>query len=95
MASRLLNVRLDPDRLRKARRLRAAGVVLSDLVREAIDARFDAIGQPITARGVAAAIAGILERYPDPTGLPASSYDVHVAAAARAAVLGQLARRPR
>jgi hypothetical protein len=95
MASHLINVRLDHDRLRKARRLRSAGVVLSDLVREAIDARFDAIGRPLTARGVAAAIAGILERYPDPTALPASSYNVHVAADARAAVLGRLARRPR
>jgi len=95
MASRLLNVRLDPDRLRKARRLRAAGVVLSDLVREAIDARFEAIGRPVTARGVAATIAGILDRYPDPAGLPASSYDVHEASAARAAIRRRLAGRPR
>jgi hypothetical protein len=94
MASRLLNVRLDADRQRKARRLRATGVVLSDLVREAIDARFEAIGQPVSARGVAATITGILDRYPDPVGLPASSYDVHEASAARAAVRRRLAGRP-
>ena len=37
MTSRLVNVRLDEERLRKAQTLRESGVALSDLVREAID----------------------------------------------------------
>lgn len=42
MKKRLVNVRLDEEHLRKARMLRQSGVILSDLVREAIDTRFDA-----------------------------------------------------
>jgi hypothetical protein len=95
MASRLLNVRLDRDRLRKARRLRDTGVVLSDVVREAIDARFEALDRPITARDATRAMARILEQYPEPADLPARSYDVHDSRASRAAIGRVLTRRPR
>ena len=44
MSSRLVNVRLDAERLRKARKLRERGVRLSDVVREAIDKRFLQLG---------------------------------------------------
>jgi hypothetical protein len=37
----LVNVRLDEERLRKVQTLRKSGVAISDLVREAIDERFD------------------------------------------------------
>jgi hypothetical protein len=37
MSSRLVNVRLDEQRIRKTRKLRAGGIALSELVREAID----------------------------------------------------------
>ena len=40
MSARLINVRLDAGRLRKALALRKSGVALSDVVREAIDERF-------------------------------------------------------
>lgn len=40
MSSRLVNVRLEAHRLRKAQALRDRGVRLSDVVREAIDERF-------------------------------------------------------
>ena len=43
MTSRLVNVRLDADRLRKVGRLRERGVAMSDLVRQAIDERFEAL----------------------------------------------------
>ena len=45
MSSRLVNVRLDADRLRKAQTLRARGMALSDVVREAIDERFAALSE--------------------------------------------------
>jgi hypothetical protein len=40
MSSRLINVRLDAERLRTAQTLREHGVALSDVVRKAIDERF-------------------------------------------------------
>ena len=95
VASRLLNVRLDDERVRKARRLRARGVALSDVVREAIDARYDALDQPMTGREAAATIARILDQHPDPVNAPARPYDVHDAAAARAAISHALKRRTR
>jgi hypothetical protein len=92
MGSRLVNVRLDPDRIRKARQLRARGVALSDIVRQAIDERFAAT-EPPSASDVPGLIRGIFEEFPDPPGLPERSYDVHNRRAARAAVLRKL-RRP-
>ena len=41
MPSHLVNVRLDDNYVRKARRLRQSGVVLSEVVRAAIDQRFN------------------------------------------------------
>ena len=93
--SRLLNVRLDEHRLRKARRLREQGVPLSDLVREAIDARFEAFERSVSVPDVAAAIARIHEEHPDPPGLPARTYDVHDRAASRRAIVRRLKRRQR
>jgi hypothetical protein len=60
-----MNVRLDEERLRKVRRLREHGVAISDLVREAIDERFEALRRPRDARDVRAFIARLLERHPD------------------------------
>jgi len=89
MSSRLVNVRLDPERLRKARTLRERGVSLSDVVREAIDERF----QILQRRGnpdVKILIRKLFEQYPDPPGLPPRGYDVHDRAAARRAILRKL-----
>jgi len=93
--SRLVNVRLDEHRVRKARRLRETGIRLSDVVREAIDARFEAVERSVTAPDVSAAIARIHQQYPDPAGLPARSYDVHDRTTSRAAIVRRLKRRPR
>ena len=63
MPSRLVNVRLDEERVRKAQRLREHGVAISDLVREAIDERFDALRTPRDAGEARSAIARLLERH--------------------------------
>jgi hypothetical protein len=93
MDSRLVNVRLDRNRLRKARRLRESGVALSDLVREAIDERFARLHAPGTRQDVKARVERILERFPDPPDLPPRAYDVHDRRASRAAIVRRLKRR--
>jgi hypothetical protein len=92
MKSRIVNVRLDPDHIRKVRALREKGVVLSDLVREAIDARYDAAVEAEGPRDMVAVIQGILERYPDPPDLPGRDYDVHDRREARGAIRRRLTR---
>ena len=90
MTSRLVNVRLDADRLRKAQTLRARGMALSDVVREAIDERFAALrksGSPLDVRTI---IRRIFERYPDPPGLPPRDYNIYDRRAARVAILRKL-----
>ena len=94
MKSRLVNVRLDADRLRKARALRKRGVALSDVVREAIDERYGR-EESASRTDAAALIRGLFEQHPDPPDLPARGYDVHDRAAARRAITRRLAtRRP-
>lgn len=95
MDSRLINVRLDRERLRKVRSLRARGIVLSDLVRQAIDERYEAPAGRRTATQVPAVVARIFARYPDPPGLPARAYDVRDRRAARRAIVSRLRRPPR
>ena len=93
MASRLVNVRLDGARLRKVRRLREDGVVFSDVVRDAIDLRFEELRGRAARRDVSAILARVFEQYPDPPGLRARSYDVHDRRAARRAIRRTLRRR--
>jgi hypothetical protein len=94
MGSQLINVRLDEERLRKARQLREHGVTLSDVVREAIDERFAALRRDGASRDVRRLIRDLFEQYPDDPGTAPRDYDVHDPAAARAA-LGRRLRRPR
>jgi hypothetical protein len=95
MSSRLVNVRLDAERLRKAQALRERGVVLSDVVRTAIDERFEALRQADEPRDVPALIGRVFEQYPDPPDLPPRGYDVADRRAARRAILHKLEpRRP-
>lgn len=93
MSSRLINVRLDERRLDRARRLRANGIALSDLVRDAIDRRYEQLVQSSKGRDVEAIMKEIYEQYPDPPGLQPRSYDVHSRAEARAAILRKLRRK--
>jgi hypothetical protein len=90
MSSRLVNVRLDAERLRKARTLRERGVALSDVVREAIDERFAELRQPESQPDVRAIIRRIFELYPDPPDLPPRDYNVHDRRTSRAAILGKI-----
>ena len=90
MASRLVNVRLDDNYVRKARRLRQSGVVLSEVVRAAIDQRFNDLRTPRGPRHVRATMAGILGRYPDPPRRARRSYDVHDRHQARRAIVARL-----
>lgn len=89
MSSRLMNVRLDSERLRKARTLRQRGVNLSDVVREAIDERFLRL-QSESKPDVKTLLRRIFEQYPDPAGLPPRGYDVHDREAARQAIRRKL-----
>lgn len=93
MASRLYNVRLDEKRLRKVRKLRESGRTLSNVVRDAIDSQYDALGRPDAAADPAAVVARIHERFPDPPGLPPRDYDVHDRRAATAGISRVLRRR--
>jgi hypothetical protein len=93
MKSTLINVRLDEERRRKARILRERGVPLSNVVREAIDERFEALRRSQSRRDVRAFLQAVFERYPDPPGLERRSYDVHDRRAARSAILRKRRRR--
>ena len=90
-----MNVRLDEDRLRKARSLRSRGVTLSDLVREAIDERFEQMNARRTRADIVAVIKDIFEQSPDPPDLPPRTYNIHDRKEARDAILRKLRRRTR
>ena len=90
MSSRLINVRLDADRIRKVQTLRARGMALSEVVREAIDERFAALRRSECQPDVRAIVRRIFEQYPDPPGLPPRDYDVYDRRAARVAILRKL-----
>jgi len=92
MGSRLVNVRLDAERLRKTQRLRERGVALSDVVREAIDERYSKLRSE-SPRDAKTIIRRIFEQYPDPPDVPPRDYDVHDRHAARRAILRKLRRR--
>jgi len=95
MGSKLVNVRLDAERLRKIVVLRERGLRLSDVVRDAIDERFAALGSADAPRDISAIVRQILEAYPDPPDLPRRSYDVHDRKAARRAIERRLRSNPR
>jgi hypothetical protein len=90
MSSRLVNVRLDAERLRKAQTLRERGVALSDVLREAIDERFASLRRLDSRPDVRTTIRRIFEQYPDPPDLPPRDYDVHDRRAARTAIVRKL-----
>ena len=95
MTTRLVNVRLDEERTRKARALRASGIAVSDLLREAIDRRYEQVVRSPTGFDVGAIMRRIFEEHPDPPSLRPRRYDVHDRAAARQAILRRLRRKAR
>ncbi len=90
-----MNVRLDEERLRKAQMLREEGLALSDVIREAIDERFEQLNRSRKERDVRDIIRSIFEQHPDPAGLPPRAYNVRDRKVARAATLETLRRRRR
>jgi hypothetical protein len=100
MSSRLINVRLDEERLRKARALREKGILLSDLVRTAIDERYGHLVSSRKPRDVRAILERIDAAYPiSEKDLPRRKYDVHdrkqAAAAIRRRLVQKRKRKPR
>jgi hypothetical protein len=95
MNSRLVNVRLDEERLQKARMLRQEGVPLSEVIREAIDQRFELLNPPGKLRDVGKIMRRVFELHPDPPGTSQRGYDIHDRKAAREAIVRKLQRRTR
>jgi len=93
MSGRLVNVRLDEKQLRRVRKLRGAGIPLSELVREAIDRRYEQVVESSRPFDVDVIMKRIYEECPDPADLPARDYDVHDRAEARRAILRKLRTR--
>ena len=93
MSSRLVNVRLDERRLERARRLRAQGIPLSKLVRDAIDREYEHVVKTSKHFDVEAVMNEIYRQYPDPPDLPPRDYDVGERRAARDAILQKLRRK--
>jgi len=73
----LLNVRLDPEDVRRAKALRKAGVPISGLVRDAIRAEYERRVAP-AARGRRASriVAEILASLPDPPDVAPRGFDL-------------------
>lgn len=72
MAKRLLNVRLSPEDERIARRLRARGLSISDIVRRALR---EAAGEESVRADPAELEAEMLRLYPTPTTGPSARPD--------------------
>src|SRR5262245_46017584 len=95
MNSRLVNIRLDGERLRKVKILRESGLALSEVVREAVDERYEKLRATRKRRNVHALIDGLFEKYPDPANLPPRGYDVADRQQAREEILRRLNRSSR
>lgn len=94
MIRRRVSIRLDEDHLRKAHILREQGLALSDVIREAIDERFDQLNRSRKVRDVRNIIQRIFEQHPDPAGLPPRTYNVRERKAARTAIVEKLRHSP-
>jgi hypothetical protein len=78
MSSRLVNVRLDEERVRKAKALREKGISLSDVIRTAIDERYERALSTRGPRDVRAILERLDAEYPiTAKDLPSLKYDVH------------------
>ena len=85
-----MNVRLDAEHVRKVRALRERGIGFSDLVRQAIDATYEAAVHRESSEDVDALISLLFATYPDPADLPLRDYDVHDREAASSALRRRL-----
>ena len=94
MSSHLVNVRIDEERLRKVKALRKRGIVLSALVRTAIDERYAQTLSCREPRDVQAIFARLDKEYPITLkDLPPLRYDVHDRREAAATIRKRLGKR--
>lgn len=91
MSSRLINVRLDADRLRKALSLRKNGITLSDVVREAIDERYEKL-RTTSSKDIGGLVRRLFDEHPDPPDIAPRDYDVHDRKSARTAIAHRIRR---
>jgi hypothetical protein len=80
---------LTKQHIRKARKLGASGIPLSNLVRDVIDQQYARLVTSPKPRDVEVLIRQIYARFPDPD-LPSRDYDVHDRVAARRAIVRKL-----
>lgn len=90
---KLLNIRLDPEDVAKVRALRAQGVKVSHLLREAIRAEHRRRAGVPRAGEVEAALAAIYTEHPIPRADERQRFDVHHRRRFRSAVRRHLRRR--
>lgn len=89
----LLNVKLKPDDVRMAQALRKEGIVISEVVRDAIRAEYGRrIGQRRSRGRASDRMVEIYAAHPDPADLAPRDYDVADSRAARKAVRAKLRR---
>jgi hypothetical protein len=94
MSSGLIEVRLDEERLRKAKALREKGVSLSDLVRTAIDERYEKTFSSRTSRDMREILARLDEEFPiSEHDLPPRGRSVHDRRQAAAAIRERIGRK--
>ena len=87
----LLNVRVDPQLLAKARQLRKDGVNISELFRQTIESAYERRPKARKPRDVKAALDALYAKYPDPPDTPRRNFDLRD----RAAVSQYIANRLR
>jgi len=87
----LLNVRVDPQLLSKARQLRKDGVNISDLFRQTIESAYAHRPKKRKPKDVKAALDALYAKYPDAPGTPRRNFDLRD----RAAVSQYIANRLR
>jgi hypothetical protein len=88
--TKLLNVRLGPQDEMMAAELRAGGVEMSELVRDAIRTEYGRRRRRLRARDIDALLAEIYTRHPDPPGPRRQRPDTLDRHAIREAIRGRL-----
>lgn len=89
---KLLNVRISDDEAAMARQLRAQGVEMSELVRDAIRTEYGRRRRRVRPRDVDALLEAIHARHPEPAGPLPGAPDVHDRRAFREAVRRRVRR---
>ena len=92
---KLLNVRISADEAAMAAELRARGVEMSGLVRDAIRTEYGRRRRRLRPRDVDDVLEAIHARHPDPADTPSDRPDVHDRRAFQVAVHRRLRRRGR